>query len=104
MQTGVCSPACVKCGELDLDLLASRIREEIVDRPVHRVVIDSLAEMVFAARKSDRFPRLRPQPHRTRPRSRRDLLITSVTTTLGPSPEPSGGVTLLLHNVILLRW
>jgi circadian clock protein KaiC len=32
------------------------------------------------------------------------LLITSETTTLGPSPEPIGVVTFLFHNVILLRY
>ncbi len=31
-------------------------------------------------------------------------MITSETTTLGPTPEPVGGVTFLFHNVILLRY
>jgi circadian clock protein KaiC len=94
----------VPLGELDLDLLASRIREEIVRHPIHRVVIDSLAEMVFAARESDRFPAYARSLTGLIRSAGATLLITSETTTLGPSPEPIGGVTFLFHNVILLRY
>jgi circadian clock protein KaiC len=94
----------VPLGELDLDLLASRIREEIARGPVHRVVIDSLAEMVYAARESDRFPAYARSLTGLIRAAGATLLITSETTTLGPSPEPIGGVTFLFHNVILLRY
>ena len=94
----------VPLGELDLDLLAARIREQLAGGPIHRVVIDSLAEMVFAARESDRFPAYARSLTGTIRAAGATLLITSETTTLGPSPEPIGGVTFLFHNVILLRY
>jgi circadian clock protein KaiC len=94
----------VPLGELDLDLLTSRIREELARSSIHRVVIDSLAEMVFAARESDRFPAYARSLTGLIRASGATLLITSETTTLGPSPEPIGGVTFLFHNVILLRY
>jgi circadian clock protein KaiC len=94
----------VPLGELDLDLLATRIRAELANRTIHRVVIDSLAEMVFAARESDRFPAYARSLTGLIRAAGASLLITSETTTLGPSPEPIGGVTFLFHNVILLRY
>jgi len=42
--------------ELDLDQVGSQIREELARREVKRVVIDSLAELSFAARDTDRLP------------------------------------------------
>jgi circadian clock protein KaiC len=94
----------VPLGELDLDLLAARIRQELLNGPIHRVVIDSLAEMVFAARESDRFPAYARSLTGIIRAAGATLVITSETTTLGPSPEPIGGVTFLFHNVILLRY
>jgi circadian clock protein KaiC len=94
----------VPLGELDLDLLAARIRHELADGSIQRVVIDSLAEMVFAARESDRFPAYARSLAGIISAAGATLVITSETTTLGPSPEPIGGVTFLFHNVILLRY
>jgi circadian clock protein KaiC len=42
--------------ELDLDQVGSRILDELSRREVKRVVIDSLAELSFAARDTDRLP------------------------------------------------
>ena len=94
----------VPLGELDLDLLAARIRQELADGPVHRVVIDSLAEMVLAARESERFPAYARSLAGLIGAAGASLVITSETPTLGPGPEPIGGVTFLFHNVILLRY
>jgi circadian clock protein KaiC len=94
----------VPLGELDLDILTSGIRQELSDGGVDRVVIDSLAEMVLAARESERFPAYARSLTGLVRAAGASLLITSETTTLGPSPEPTGGVTFLFHNVILLRY
>jgi circadian clock protein KaiC len=94
----------VPLGELDLDLLTSRIRDELDVGSIHRIVIDSLAEMVFACRESERFPAYARSLTGLIRAAGATLLITSETTTLGPSPEPVGGVTFLFHNVILLRY
>ncbi|MET0495268.1 MAG: ATPase domain-containing protein, partial [Actinoplanes sp.] len=94
----------VPLGELDLDVLTSRIRTELVDGSIQRVVIDSLAEMVFATRESHRFPAYARSLTGLIRASGASLLMSSETTTLGASPEPIGGVTFLFHNVILMRY
>jgi circadian clock protein KaiC len=67
-------------------------------------VIDSLAELVFAAREADRFPAFARSLTGLVRAAGASLVITSETTTLGPSPEPVGGVTFLFHNLIMLRY
>ena len=94
----------VPLGELDLDMLTSRIRGDLADGPVHRVVIDSLAELVFAARETERFPAYARSLTGLIGAAGASLMITSETTTLGPTPEPPGGVTFLFHNMIQLRY
>jgi circadian clock protein KaiC len=94
----------VPLGELDLDLLTSRIRDELGGGFIHRVVIDSLAEMVFACRESERFPAYARSLIGLIRAAGASLLVTSETTALGPSQEPVGGVMFLFHNVILLRY
>jgi len=95
----------VPLGELDLDMLTSRIRGDLADAPVHRVVIDSLAELVFAARETERFIAYARSLTGLIRAAGASLLITSETTTLGPTPEPAGGgVTFLFHNLIQLRY
>jgi circadian clock protein KaiC len=95
----------VPMGSLDLDVLASVVRQELAGRQVARVVIDSLAEMVAAARESDRFPAyLRSLVGLIRSAGA-SLLVTSETATIGPSPgEPLNGLMFLFHNVIQLRY
>jgi circadian clock protein KaiC len=94
----------VPLGELDLDMLATRIREDLADGPVHRVVIDSLAELVLAAREAERFPAYARSLTGLIRAAGASLVITSETTTLGPTAEAAGGVTFLFHNVIQLRY
>jgi circadian clock protein KaiC len=94
----------VPLGELDLDLLTTRIRDELSPGEMNRVVIDSLAEMVSACRESERFPAYARSLTGLIRAAGATLLITSETTTLGPTPEPVGGVMFLFHNLILLRY
>jgi circadian clock protein KaiC len=95
----------VPLGELDLDMLASHIRGDLADGPVHRVVIDSLAELVLAARETERFLAYARSLTGLIRAAGASLMITSETTTLGPTPEPAGGgVTFLFHNLIQLRY
>jgi circadian clock protein KaiC len=94
----------VPLGELDLDILAAHIRAEVAGGRVQRVVIDSLAEMVFACRESERFPAYARSLIGLVRTAGASLVVTSETTTLGPTPEPVGGIIFLFHNVILLRY
>jgi circadian clock protein KaiC len=94
----------VPMGQLDLDVLASVVRRELATGGMRRVVIDSLAELVLAAREGDRFPAYARSLAGVIRAAGASLLITSETTTLGPTSEPVGGLTFLFHNVILLRY
>jgi circadian clock protein KaiC len=94
----------VPMGSLDLDVLASVVRDALAGGQVTRVVIDSLAEMVFAARESERFPAYMRSLNGLIRAAGASLLVTSETTTLGPTKEPIAGLMFLFHNVIQLRY
>jgi circadian clock protein KaiC len=94
----------VPVGELDLDTIAAAVRRELVKGSVRRVVVDSLAELVFAAREADRFPAYSRSLVGWIRAAGASVMITSETTTLGPMTEPIGGLSFLFHNVILLRY
>jgi circadian clock protein KaiC len=102
--TGQLAISHVPMGSLDLDALAAVIRAELADGQVARVVIDSLAEMVFAARESARFPAYMRSLTGLIHAAGASLLVTSETTTLGPSTEPLAGLMFLFQNVIQLRY
>jgi circadian clock protein KaiC len=102
--TGLLTISHVPMGSLDLDVLATLVRQQLAGGGVTRLVIDSLAEMVFAGRESERFPAyLRSLAGLIRAAGA-SLLVTSETTSLGPSKEPLGGLMFLFHNVIQLRY
>jgi circadian clock protein KaiC len=94
----------VPVGELDLDTIAAAVRRELSKGPIRRVVVDSLAELVFAAREADRFPAYSRSLVGWIRAAGASVVITSETTTLGPMTEPIGGLSFLFHNVILLRY
>jgi circadian clock protein KaiC len=94
----------VPVGELDLDAIAAAVRRELTKGTVRRVVIDSLAELVFAAREADRFPAYSRSLVGWIRAAGASVVITSETTTLGPMTEPIGGLSFLFHNVIMLRY
>lgn len=89
---------------LDLDYIASVVRDELAKDPLHRMVIDSLAEMVVAARESERFSAFARSLLGSLRAGGVSLLTTSETSSLGPTPELIGGLSFLYHNVVLLRY
>ena len=94
----------VPIGELDLDTIAAAVRRELAKGSVRRVVVDSLAELVFAAREAERFPAYSRSLVGWIRAAGASVVITSETTTLGPMTEPIGGLSFLFHNVIMLRY
>jgi circadian clock protein KaiC len=94
----------VPVGELDLDTIAAAVRRALAKGSIRRVVIDSLAELVFAAREAERFPAYSRSLVGWIRAAGASVVITSETTTLGPMTEPIGGLSFLFHNVILLRY
>jgi len=91
-------------GELDLDILGAAVRRELSDATVRRVVLDSLAELVVAARETERFPAFARSLVGFIRAAGASVLVTSETTALGPEAEPVGGLSFLFHNVLLLRY
>src|ERR1700674_5109773 len=94
----------VPVGELDLDTIAAAVRRELAKGSIRRVVVDSLAELVFAAREAERFPAYSRSLAGWIRDAGASVVITSETTTLGPMTEPIGGLSFLFHNVIMLRY
>ncbi|WP_433789701.1 RAD55 family ATPase [Actinoplanes sp. CA-252034] len=94
----------VPMGNLDLDVLSSVIRHGLADGTTSRIVIDSLAEMVQAAREAHRFPAyLRSLVGIVRAADA-SLWVTSETRTFGPMEDPLEGLMFLFHNVLQLRY
>jgi len=91
-------------GELDLDTLGAVVRRELSNGAVRRVVLDSLAELVVAARETERFPAYARALVGFIRAGGASVLITSETTTLGPVAEPGDDLSFLFHNVLLLRY
>jgi circadian clock protein KaiC len=91
-------------GNLDLDVLGSAVRAGLADGSVRRVAMDSLAELVLAARESERFPAYARSLAGFLRAGGATSLITSETVTLGPMTAPLGGLSFLFHNIVLLRF
>jgi circadian clock protein KaiC len=91
-------------GNLDLDAIGAVVRKALATGSVRRVAVDSLAELVFAAREGERFPAYARSLVGFIRAAGASSMITSETTTLGPVSEPLGGLSFLFHNVILLRY
>ena len=91
-------------GDLDLDVLASAIRSELARHPVGRVVLDSLAELVFAARESERFPAFMRSLIGLIRAAGSSSLVTSETAAHGVTTQSLDGLMFLFDNVIDLRY
>lgn len=91
-------------GALDLDIVASVVRGHLAAAPLQRMVIDSLAEMVLAAREAERFPAYARALLGMLRAAGVSVLTTSETSSLGPMTDPVGGLSFLYHNVFLLRY
>jgi circadian clock protein KaiC len=94
----------VPMGNLDLDVLAAGVRAELATHSVGRIVIDSLAELVSAARETDRFPAYNRSLIGLIRAAGTSLLVTSESTTRGLTTQTLGGLMFLYDNVIELRY
>lgn len=91
-------------GELNLDSIGAIVQRELDSRPIRRVVIDSLGELVVAARETERFPAYARMLAGLVRAAGASLMVTSETNVMGPILEPLGGLSFLFHNVVLLRY
>lgn len=91
-------------GNLDLDVLGAAVRDATADGQARRIAIDSLAELVFAAREAERFPAYARTLVGFMRACGATSLITSEIATLGPLAAPLAGLSFLFHNVVLFRY
>jgi circadian clock protein KaiC len=94
----------VPMGDLDLDVLATAVRTELSEHPTSRIVIDSLAELAFAARETERFPAYMRSLVGLVRAAGSSLLVTSETSAHGFVASVLDGLLFLFDNVIDLRY
>ncbi len=94
----------VPMGDLNLDVLATAVRSELREHATSRIVIDSLAELAFAAREEERFPAYMRSLVGLVRAAGSSLLITSEIAIHGPSANAMDGLLFLFDNVIDLRY
>jgi circadian clock protein KaiC len=94
----------VPMGSLDLDVLASAIRAELAEHAVSRVVLDSMAELVSAARESQRFPAFMRSLVGLIRAAGSSAMATSETTSYGIADQSLAHLMFLFDNVVDLRY
>jgi circadian clock protein KaiC len=94
----------VPMGDLDLDIMAAAVRAEFAEHTVSRVVLDSMAELVFAARESERFPAFMRSLVGLIRAAGSASLVTSETVANGLFTQTLDGLMFLFDNVIDLRY
>ena len=94
----------VPIGSLDLDVLANAVRADIREHPVSRVVLDSLAELVSAARESERFPAFKRSLIGMIRAAGSSVVVTSETAPYGATDRSLDPLMFLFDNIIDLRY
>jgi circadian clock protein KaiC len=94
----------VAMGDLDLDVLANTARTNLAERPVRRIAIDSLAELVLADREWDRFPAYMRSLVGLVRAAGVSFLATSETVGGAVTSQSLEGLMFLFDNVIDLRY
>jgi circadian clock protein KaiC len=94
----------VPMGDLDLDVLANAVRAELAQHPVGRVIVDSMAELVLAAREWERFPAYMRSLVGLIRAAGSSSLLTSETMANGLTAQSLDGLMFLFDNVIDLRY
>ena len=91
-------------GSLDLDVLAGAVRAELAEHPVSRVVLDSLAELVDAARESERFAAFMRSLVGLIRAAGSSAVVTSETAPYGIADRSLDGLMFLFDNIVDLRY
>jgi circadian clock protein KaiC len=89
--------------EVSLDALGAALRERVGEMDGGRVVLDSLAELAYAARQTERLPAYTWSIATIASSRGASTLITSETALIGAS-ELTAGLSFLFQNMILLRF
>ena len=94
----------IPMNDLDLDVLANGVGADLAEHAPSRIVIDSLAELVLAAREWERFPAYLRGLAGLIHSAGASLLVTSETALHGFSAQTLDGLTFLFDNCINLRY
>jgi circadian clock protein KaiC len=94
----------VAMDDLDLDVLANSVRMNLDERPIRRIAIDSLAELVLADREWDRFPAYMRSLVGLVRAAGVSFLATSETVGATITSQSLEGLMFLFDNVIDLRY
>jgi circadian clock protein KaiC len=94
----------VAMGDLDLDVLANSVRMNLDERPIRRIAIDSLAELVLADREWDRFPAYMRSLVGLVRAAGVSFLATSETVGATITSQSLEGLMFLFDNVFDLRY
>ena len=89
---------------IDLDKVGAEMRTELADGDVRRVAVDSLGELVFAARELERLPAYARALAGFIRGGGASALITSDTPTTSTVVDPLAGLSFLFHNIVLIRY
>jgi circadian clock protein KaiC len=94
----------VAMGDLDLDVMANAVRANLAERPIRRIAIDSLAELVLADREWDRFPAYMRSLVGLVRAAGVSFLATSETAGGAITSQSLEGLMFLFDNVMDLRY
>jgi circadian clock protein KaiC len=94
----------VAMDDLDLDVLANSVRMNLDERPIRRIAIDSLAELVLADREWDRFPAYMRSLVGLVRAAGVSFLATSETVGATITSQSLEGLMFLFDNVFDLRY
>ena len=94
----------VPMGDLDLDVMATGVRQQLDGFPVSRIVFDSLSEMVLAAHEEERFPAYLRSLLGLIRAGGSSLMVTSETAPHGIHSTTLDELMFLFDNVIDLRY
>ena len=89
---------------IDLDRVGAAMRAELAGGDVRRVAVDSLGELVFAARELERLPAYSRALAGFIRGGGASALITSDTPTTSTIVDPLGGLSFLFQNIVLIRY
>lgn len=104
LESGLLTVHHVPGEELDLDKVAASMRAELEAGDVRRVAVDSLGELVFAARELERLPAYARALAGFIRGGGASALVTSDTPTTSTIVDPLAGLSFLFHNIVLLRY
>ena len=91
-------------GSLDLDVLANAVRADLAEHPVSRILLDSLAELVSAARESERFPAFMRSLVGLIRATGSSAVVTSETAPHGITDRSLDQLMFLFDNIVDLRY